>query len=71
MTDRIKGLAVIFKNEIRDDDCQAIVNAILLFENVADVKMSIHNADDVINRQKIRMEYFDKLVKVLNDKEKK
>lgn len=34
MTDRVKGLTVIFEQDIRDDDCEYITNAIRMIRGV-------------------------------------
>lgn len=43
MTDRIKGLTVTLVNDLRDDDAQPIIDAILLLKGVLEV--TTHVAD--------------------------
>ena len=64
MTDRVKGLRVAFKEDIRIDDVQKIKEAILLIKGVVGVGESITGSDDWINRTQIRHEYIQKIVDV-------
>lgn len=46
MTDRIKGLSVSLTHDIRDDDCQAIIDAIKMVKGVEAVEMHVTTSDD-------------------------
>ena len=48
MTDRIKGLTVALDRDYRDDDVQAIVDAILMVKGVAAVEKSVVDNDEFI-----------------------
>ena len=65
MTDRLKGLVVSFSGDIREDDAQGIIDAILLIKGVGSVKTSDFTGDDWINRSQIKIELREKLFKVL------
>lgn len=65
MTDRLKGLWVSFKEPMRTDDAEPIMNAISLLENVADVVGNIQDSDDWLNRSSIKRELINKLWDVL------
>ena len=67
MTDRLKGVVVTFEADIREDDAQEIINAIQMIKGVYSVSKSVRTHDDIMNRQRIRMEYREKLWKVLHD----
>lgn len=67
MTDRLKGVVVTFEEDIRDDDAQEIINAILMIKGVKTVATSIANHDDHMNRSRIRLEYRQKLFDALKD----
>lgn len=67
MTDRLKGVVVTFEADIREDDAQAIINAIQLIKGVYSVSKSVRGHDDIMNRERVRMEYREKLWKVLHD----
>jgi len=54
MTDRLKGLIVTFESSIREDDAEAIINAIKMVKGVASVTPSVDNVDDMINRQRVK-----------------
>lgn len=71
MTDRLKGCFVAFERDIREDDAEAIINAIKMIKGVEDVKVNIADADDWMNRQQIRRELrkktFDLFREFFND----
>lgn len=57
MTDRLKGVIVTFDEDIREDDAEAIINAIRMIKCVASVTPSIRNSDDIMNRMKVKDEF--------------
>jgi len=61
MTDRIKGLTVSLTHDIRDDDCQAIIDAIKMVKGVEAVEMHVANSDDWFARKHVKSELRDKL----------
>ena len=67
MTDRLKGLTVAFESDIRDDDAQCIIDAILMIKGVANVTTSISNSEDYMNRQQVKREVVDKLYKLAKE----
>lgn len=70
MTDRLKGLTVAFDHDIREDDAEAIVNAIKMIKGVVDVKPTYATSEDWINRERIRRELGAALWDVLYPKAK-
>lgn len=67
MTDRIKGFAVTLEKDIREDDAEIVISAILLLRGVAAVQPVKHDIHDEINRMKIRTEFSSKLYNALKD----
>jgi hypothetical protein len=65
MTDRLKGVVVTFEQDIREDDAEGIIQAIKRLRWVLDVTPSIRTTDDLMNRERIRREFGDKLWAVL------
>lgn len=61
MTDRLKGLTVAFESDIRDDDAQCIIDAILMIKGVSGVTTSLSSSEDYMNRQQVRREVVDKI----------
>lgn len=68
MTDRIKGLTVVFDKDYRDDDVESIINAIKMIKGVQNVKQHIANSDDWMNRERIRLELLDTVYKAFHPK---
>ena len=69
MTDRLKGLTVAFDRDIREDDAEAIVNAIKMIKGVLDVQPSYATSDDWIVEERVRRELYGKLLGVLYPKD--
>lgn len=67
MTDRIKGLTIALDRDYRDDDVQAIVDAIMMIKGVAAVKKSVTNHEDWMNRTQIRLDIHKRLYDALKD----
>ena len=65
MTDRVKGLTVVFEEDMRDDDAEAIINGIRMMRNVASVTPRLVNSDDYYNREKIRVDLQTKIWEAL------
>jgi len=53
MTDRIKGFVVTLEQDMREDDVEAITNAIRMVRGVLDVARSVVDHDDHMNRVRI------------------
>lgn len=56
MTDRIKGCVVVFEEDLRVDDAEALLGAIRQLRGVAALSTASVSADDYINRTRIRQE---------------
>lgn len=67
MTDRLKGFIVTFDKEIREDDAEALKQAILQIRNVIDVSPIIDNFDDSMARARVKRELAQKLWDILKD----
>lgn len=67
MTDRIKGLTVVLDRDIRDDDVEQIVAAIMMVRGVIKVGKNVADHNDYINRERIRSEMAQKLYNALKD----
>ena len=65
MTDRLKGVYVVFDHDIREDDAEAIINAIKMIKHVADVSPVGVEGSDYINRSRINMEWTNKLLSLV------
>ena len=50
MTDRIRVLSVCLDKEYRDDDCEAIINAIKMVRGVSDVELSQTEYETIMKR---------------------
>jgi hypothetical protein len=62
MTDRINGCYVTFDGPIREDDCRAILDAIMQIKKVIGVTPFVDSATDWMVRAQIRNEYHRKIL---------
>lgn len=54
MTDRIKGITVTLDGDYRDDDVEAIVQAIRMVKGVAHVALHVTTLEDHMARARVR-----------------
>ena len=67
MTTRLKGFTVALEHDIREDDAEAIKNAIQSLRFVEAVEPIESSGNDWINRTRIKRELMGKLFEVLKD----
>jgi len=67
MSDKAKGIVITFNVDLDYEQLQNIKNTLRMIKGVADVKESVVNVDDYINRQRIKLEYQNKLREVFKD----
>jgi len=65
MTDTIYALTVVLEKDIRDDDIEAITNAIRMLRGVLDVTNHISDPSTYVAEARARRELGDKLWEVL------
>ena len=70
MTDRIKGLTVVFDKEYRDDDAESIINAIKMVKGVGDVQSHVADMDHYMAVSRARMELGSKIIDVIREDRK-
>lgn len=67
MTDLIKGLNITLDKDYREDDVEAIIEAIKMIYGVASVRKSQQDSDDWMNRERIKNNVKTKLFKAVTD----
>ncbi len=67
MTDRINGFWVALDADIRDDDVEPLINAILQLRGVIKVKGHVTTSTDWLARARVRQELTAKLFDALKD----
>jgi hypothetical protein len=67
MTDRLKGAWVAFDADIREDDAEALIEAIKQLRHVQAVEPSVSDPEDWMARERVRRELGEKLWAVLED----
>ncbi len=70
MTDRINGFWVALDEDIRIDDAEPIISAVLQLRHVIDVEPNVRDPGDWIAETRARQELIEKLYRVLNPKDK-
>lgn len=67
MTDRYNALLVVLDQDIRDDDAEAIINAIKMVKGVLDVKPNVMDPMDAIATARARHDLTGKVYKALQE----
>lgn len=67
MSDRLKGLTIVFKKPIRDDDAESMIKAMYLFENVAKVIPKIVTHDHIMAVETAKFNIRERLWKALHE----
>ncbi|MFI8792590.1 hypothetical protein [Streptomyces sp. NPDC055105] len=67
MTDRHAGYVVTLTDDIREDDAEAIINALRLIKGVASVQPVVGDHQLVIAKERVREEYRAKLTALLRE----
>lgn len=65
MTDRYNAFTVVLEHDIRDDDAEALINAIKQLRGVRNVTPHIADINAQIAEERVRAEYAKKLWSVL------
>jgi hypothetical protein len=65
MTNRIKGFTVVLEKDIREDDFERITTAVESIRGVAHIVPSVVEAEDIMNRERVKLELREKLWKAL------
>lgn len=68
MTDRYNALTVVLEKDIREDDAEALLNAIRQLRGVLSVHGNVADFDDQIAQDRVRHELGEKLWRVLYPK---
>jgi len=66
MTDRVKALTVVLDADYRDDDIEALVDAIKMMRCVADVRPEISTYEDYMHRARVRSDIFNDVIKAFD-----
>lgn len=67
MSDRIKGLTVTLRPDMRDDDAEHVINAIRLLSGVIDVRPHVADTDHHFRVMHAKEELRQKLRQILWD----
>lgn len=69
MTERVKGFIVVLDKDIRIDDAENTINAIRMIKGVTSVEPSVVEPNDLFNRSRIRFEFLNKFMELMEGKE--
>lgn len=68
MTDRYNAVVVTFDRDIREDDAEAIINAIRMLKGVLAVTPNVSDINMHVAESRVKRELTDRLYDVLNGK---
>lgn len=67
MTDRIKGLTIVLEDNIRDDDCDRITEAIEMVKGVVSVTRHVEDADHYMAKEQVKREIGGKIMELVRN----
>ena len=70
MTDRYHTLTVVLKEDLRDDDCKPLIDAILMLRGVASVTGVVSDFDSHMAETRARLDLGEKLIAICYPKVK-
>jgi hypothetical protein len=68
MTDRYYALTIALERDIREDDCEHLINAIKMLRGVLNVTPNVVSPDTWMAEQRALSDLQNKIYKVLRDK---
>jgi hypothetical protein len=68
MTNRYNAVVVTFDRDIREDDAEAIINAIQMLKGVLSVTPNVSDINMHVAESRVKRELTDRLYDVLNEK---
>lgn len=66
MTDRIRHLTVVLEHDFREDDVEAIIDAIRLIRGVGDVQTHAIDSRDAIALMRVRTEIYNQALEAFH-----
>ena len=66
MTDRFNSLTVVLERDVRDDDAESLISAIMRFRGVLNVTGNVVKGDAFIAESRVRAEVRKALFKALD-----
>ncbi len=70
MTDRFHSLTVILEKDMRDDDCESLINAIKMLRGVIKVNPIVSDPTSWMAEERARRELGQKLLEIVFPKNK-
>lgn len=67
MTDRFNGLLVVLDRDIREDDAQPLIDALMQMKGVVSVSGNVSDLDNYISEQRIKRKMLDKIFCLIRD----
>ena len=65
MTDRIHSLTVVLEKDMREDECEKLICAIMMLRNVLDVHTFVVDANSYMAETRAKSEIVQKLFKII------
>ena len=67
MTDRHAGYIVTLENDIREDDAEYIINALLMVKGVISVRPIVSDVELMVAKDRVDLQWREKLHQLLHD----
>lgn len=67
MSDRVSGFVVVLDGDYKDEDAEHIQETLMMLKCVAAVRPVVATPADLINRERVRIEFREKLFNVFRE----
>lgn len=67
MTDRHAGYIVTLENDVREDDAEYIINALLMIKGVISVRPIVSDVELMVAKDRVDLQWREKLHQLLHD----
>lgn len=68
MTDRVEALTIVLDEDVREDDVESLIHAILHFKGVIAVTKNKVQVDSYVARERVRREMLQNIHSLINEK---
>lgn len=68
MSNKINSITVVFKQDITDEYCDKLIDAISLFEGIVKIERNVSDFNTFTAESRVRREFGEKLFEVLYPK---
>jgi hypothetical protein len=65
MTAKFNSLTIVLENDVREDDAQTLINAILMLKGVLSVEGNVSSVTDYVAESRVKTEVRNRLFEII------